>query len=87
MEIKRQLKYDISEHFATISHFNNGNEVVINRYVNLWGITLENLVDDANELISTYNRKFGKRYGYISYWVVSGNKAYKNVENNLVEIK
>ena len=79
--------YNMSEQFAVISHFNNGNEVVINRYVNLWGITLEKLVDDANQVISTYNRKFGKRFGYYSYWVVSGNKAYKNVENKLVDVK
>lgn len=77
----------MSEQFAIIQHFNAKNPVVINRYENMYGITLEKLVDDANELISTYNRKFGKRFGYYSYWVVSGNKAYKNVENNLVEIK
>jgi hypothetical protein len=87
MENKRQMIYNMSEQFAVISHFNNGNEVVINRYVNLWGITLEKLVDDANQLITTYNRKFGKRFGYYSYWVVSGNKAYKNVENKLVDVK
>ncbi len=79
--------YNMSEQFAIIQHFNAKNPVVINRYENMYGITLEKLVDDANELISTYNRKFGKRFGYYSYWVVSGNKAYKNVENNLVEIK
>ena len=79
--------YNMSEQFAIIQHFNAKNPVVINRYENMYGITLEKLVDDANELISTYNRKFGKRFGYYSYWVVSGNKAYKNVENNLVEVK
>jgi hypothetical protein len=87
MENKRQMIYNMSEQFAIIQHFNAKNPVVINRYENMYGITLEKLVDDANELISTYNRKFGKRFGYYSYWVVSGNKAYKNVENNLVEIK
>lgn len=79
--------YNMSEQFAIIQHFNAKNPVVINRYENMYGITLEKLVDDANQLISTYNRKFGKRFGYYSYWVVSGNKAYKNVENNLVEVK
>ena len=79
--------YNMSEQFAIIQHFNAKNPVVINRYENMYGITLEKLVDDANELISTYNRKFGKRFGYYSYWVVSGNKAYKNVENNLVDVK
>ena len=79
--------YNMSEQFAIIQHFNAKNPVVINRYENMYGITLEKLVDDANELISTYNRKFGKRFGYYSYWVVSGNKAYKNVENKLVDVK
>ena len=79
--------YNMSEQFAIIQHFNAKNPVVINRYENMYGITLEKLVDDANQLISTYNRKFGKRFGYYSYWVVSGNKAYKNVENKLVDVK
>ena len=77
----------MSEQFAVISHFNEGNEVVINRYVNMWGITLEMLVQEANQMILIYNRKFGKRFGYCHNYEIVDNKAYKKIENNLVVLK
>jgi hypothetical protein len=86
MNTKREMKYKMSEQFAIIQHFNAKNPVVINRYENMYGITLEMLVEEANELVSLYNRKFGKRFGNAYYWVVVDGKAYKKVENNFVEI-
>lgn len=86
MKTKREIKYEMGEQTAIIQHFNAKNPVVINRYENMYGITLEMLVEEANEVITLYNRKFGKRFGMAHYWVVIDGKAHKKVENNFVEI-
>lgn len=54
---------EISEMDAVIQHFQNGNEVVITRWTNQFGYTFEMIVNEFNELVDTYNRKYGKRFG------------------------
>jgi hypothetical protein len=64
--LKKQLEREISEITCTIQHIRNGNEVVIERVYNRWGITLKDLLDERFELVYQYNRKYGKKFGSLS---------------------
>jgi len=63
MTYKKQLEMEMSEMASVINHFENGNEVVISRWIERFGYTLEMIVNEFNELVDTYNRKYGKRFG------------------------
>ena len=63
---KKHLEREISELTCTIQHIKNGNEVVIDRVYNRWGITIKDLLDERFELVHQYNRKYGKRFGALS---------------------
>jgi hypothetical protein len=64
---KRDLLNQIQELTCTIKHIKSGNEVVIERVYDRWGITINDLLSERFELIQEYNRKFGKRFGCINY--------------------
>ena len=66
ISLKKQLEREISEITCTIQHIRNGNEVVIERVYNRWGITLKDLLDERFELVYQYNRKYGKKFGSLS---------------------
>jgi hypothetical protein len=61
--MKRELQMEISELTCRIQQIRNGNQVVIDRIYNQWGITIQDLIEERNELVKTYNKKFGKRFG------------------------
>ncbi len=63
MNNKRQLEMEMSEMGSVIQHFQKGNEVVITRWTNQFGYTFEMIVNEFNELVDTYNRKYAKRFG------------------------
>ena len=63
MTYKKQLEMEMMEMTCVINHFENGNEVVISRWTERFGYTLEMIVNEFNELVDTYNRKYGKRFG------------------------
>lgn len=63
MTYKKQLRREITELNCTIKHIQEGNKVVIERVYNLWGITIQDLINERNDLVMTYNRKYGKRFG------------------------
>lgn len=63
MTYKKQLEMEMMEMSSVINHFENGNEVVISRWTERFGYTLEMIVNEFNELVDTYNRKYGKRFG------------------------
>ena len=65
--IKKQMQRELQEITSTIQHVKNGNEVVIDRVYNKWGITLKDLLDERFNLVYEYNRKYGKRFGCITY--------------------
>lgn len=64
---KRELLNQIQELTCSIKHIKSGNQVVIDRVYNRWGITINDLLSERFELIYEYNRKFGKRFGCINY--------------------
>lgn len=64
---KKELLREIQELTCTIKHIKSGNEVVIERVYDRWGITIDDLLSERLELIQEYNRKFGKRFGCINY--------------------
>ncbi len=53
----------MSEMRCVIQHFNKGNKVVITRWVEMFGYTYEMIVDEYNQMVDTFNRKYGKRFG------------------------
>jgi hypothetical protein len=64
---KRELSRQLSELNCTIQHIKSGNQVVIDRVYNRWGITLNDLMKERFDLIHEYNRRFGKRFGCLNY--------------------
>ena len=64
---KRELSRQLSELNCTIQQIKSGNQVVIDRVYNRWGITLNDLMKERFDLIYEYNRKFGKRFGCLNY--------------------
>ena len=66
MTYKKQLRREIMELTCTIKHIQGGNDVVIERVYNLWGITIQDLINERNDLVMTYNRKYGKRFGALA---------------------
>lgn len=54
---------EMSEIGCVIQHFQNGNDVVITRWTEQFGYTYEMIVNQFNELVDTYNCKYGKRFG------------------------
>ena len=73
MNNKRILTNEISEMYCVIQHFRNNNDVVIERWTNRFGYTYEMIVNETNNLIEQYNKKYGKRFGsrkIISIFVV-----------------
>lgn len=64
--VKKHLERQISELTCTIQHIRNGNEVVIERVYNRWGITIKDLLDERFNLVYEYNKKYGKRFGSLS---------------------
>lgn len=63
MTYKKEMMMEMSSLMSVINHFNNGNEVVINRYENVFGMTFQDVVDNFNSMVETYNKKYGKRFG------------------------
>ena len=66
MTYKRILKNQISEMRCVIDYFNEKNDVVIERWTNRFGYTYEMIVNETNDLIQEYNKKYGKRFGSIN---------------------
>ncbi len=54
---------EMMEMKSVISHFEKNNEVVINRYENVFGMTFQDVVDNFNNMVEIYNKKYGKRFG------------------------
>ena len=71
--MKKQLQQEMSEMMCVIKHFNKGNKVVITRWTERFGYTYDMIVNEYNDMVDTYNRKYGKRFG-----------CCKKVENNFV---
>jgi len=46
-----------------IKHFEKGNEVVISRWTEKYGYTFKMIVDEFNQVVQNYNKKYGKRFG------------------------
>ena len=63
MSTKKEMMMEMSEMMMVIKHFNNNNEVVINRYNNVFGMSFQDVVDTFNLMVDTYNQKYGKRFG------------------------
>jgi hypothetical protein len=62
---KKILSNEISNMFCVIQQFKTNNLVVIERWTNRYGYTYEMIVNDTNNLIQQYNKKYGKRFGSI----------------------
>ena len=60
---KKILSNEISNMFCVIQQFKNNNTVVIERWNNRFGYTYEMIVNETNNLIQQYNKKYGKRFG------------------------
>jgi hypothetical protein len=63
MTDKKQLENELTNLKCVINQFENNNQVVINRWTNLFGYTFDMIVNDFNELVKVYNHKYGKRFG------------------------
>jgi hypothetical protein len=66
MTYKRILQNQIQDMYCVINQFNNNNPVVIERWTNRFGYTYEMIVNETNDLIQEYNKKYGKRFGCIN---------------------
>ena len=66
MTNKKKLQFEMSEMKSVINHFNKGNQVVINRWVNQFGYTYDMIVIEFNTMVDTYNTKYGKRFGMVN---------------------
>ena len=72
MNQKKLLSNEIVELMCVINHFKKNNQVVIERWVMRFGYSFEMIVLEINEKIELYNRKYGKRFGQISFVSMNG---------------
>ena len=63
---KKILSNEISNMYCVIQQFKTNNPVVIERWTNRFGYTYEMIVNETNNLIQQYNKKYGKRFGSIN---------------------
>jgi hypothetical protein len=65
MSYKRYLENQICDLGCVINQFKKNNEVVIERWTLRYGYTYSDILKEMDDLISLYNRKYGKRWGML----------------------
>ena len=65
MTYKKYLRNQICDLGCVLNQFKKNNEVVIERWTLRYGYTYSDILKEMDDLISLYNRKYGKRWGML----------------------